>query len=116
VEISVEEKNGISIFRMVGDVDINTSPELKTSFDEVISGAGLKVILNLKNVDYVDSSGLATMVEILKGLRNGNGRLKLTNLSAKVKGLFEITKLTQLFDICDEEDEAVNSFGQPDSC
>jgi len=116
MEISMEEKNGISIFRMIGDIDINTAPELKTSFDDRAKGSGVKVILNLKKVDYVDSSGLATMVEILKGLRNSNGKLKLTNLSAKVKGLFEITKLTQLFDIFDEEVEAVNSFGQGDSC
>lgn len=105
------EKNGISIFRMTGDIDINTAPDLKTSFDGVTKHSGIKVILNLKKVDYVDSSGLATMVEILKKLRNNNGSLKVTNLSAKVKGLFEITKLTQLFDILNEEDEAVNSFG-----
>ncbi|MBL7072228.1 MAG: STAS domain-containing protein [Candidatus Omnitrophica bacterium] len=111
MEISVEEKKGISIFRMTGDIDINTAPELKTSFDEMAKRSGIKVILNLKKVDYVDSSGLATMVEILKKLRDNNGSLKVTNLSAKVKGLFEITKLTQLFDIFNEEDEAVNSFG-----
>ncbi|MBU1895219.1 MAG: STAS domain-containing protein, partial [Candidatus Omnitrophica bacterium] len=60
--------------------------------------------------DYIDSSGLATLVEILKSLNKQGGKLKLTNLSVKVKGLFEITKLTQLFDILDKEDEAINSF------
>jgi len=110
MEISREEKSGISIFRMAGDININSAPNLKISFDAMAKPEGIKIILNLKNVDYVDSSGLATMVEILKSLRKCNGKLKLTNLSAKVRGLFEITKLTQLFDISDEEDEAVNSF------
>ena len=52
----------------------------------------------------------ATLVEILKNLRSYGGKLKLTNLSAKVKGLFEITKLDKLFDIVPEEEDAVGTF------
>jgi len=116
MEIRMEEKNGILIFRMIGDINVNTAPDLKVSFDAMAKPEGVKIILNLIKVDYVDSSGLATMVEILKSLRKCNGKLKLTNLSVKVRGLFEITKLTQLFDISDEEDEAVNSFGRSEDC
>jgi anti-sigma B factor antagonist len=110
MQINSEEKNGIHVFRMTGDIDINTSPEVKKSFDRVIADKKDKIIINLKDVSYVDSSGLATLVEILKNLRTYGGKLKLTNLSAKVRGLFEITRLDKLFDISEEEAEAFNSF------
>ena len=110
MQIRMDEKDGISVFRMNGDIDINTSPEVKRSFDDAIKQRKEKVVINLKDVSYVDSSGLATLVEILKNLRAYGGKMKLTNLSSKVKGLFEITKLDKLFDIVGEEDEAVASF------
>ncbi len=110
MQINSEEKNGIMIFKVTGDIDINTSPEVKKSFDRIISDKKDKIIINLKEVGYVDSSGLATLVEILKNLRAFGGKLKLTNLSPKVKGLFEITRLDKLFDISLEEEEAFNSF------
>ena len=110
MQINVEEKNGISVFRMEGDIDINTSPEVKKSLDQAISAKKDKIVINLEGVGYVDSSGLATLVEILKNLRGYGGKLKLTNLSPKVMGLFEITKLNKLFDIVSGEENALNSF------
>jgi anti-sigma B factor antagonist len=67
-------------------------------------------VVNLLNVAYVDSSGLATLVEAHQKIKSAGGKLKLTNLSPKVKGLFEITKLEKLFDIQPNEEEAVKSF------
>lgn len=110
MQINCDQKDGISIFRVVGDIDINSSPEVKKSFDAALNKEQEKVVINLKEVNYIDSSGLATLVEVLKNLRSKSGKLKLTNLSDKVRGLFEITKLDKLFDIKAEEDEAVNSF------
>ncbi|MFQ5953082.1 MAG: STAS domain-containing protein [Candidatus Omnitrophota bacterium] len=110
MQINMQEKEGISIFRIVGDIDVNTSPEIKKSFDNLIKEKKDKVVVNLKDVSYVDSSGLATLVEIFKNLRAYGGKIKLTNLSSKVMGLFEITKLNKLFDIKAEEEEALNSF------
>ncbi len=110
MQINVEEKSGVSIYRMTGDIDINTSPDVKKSFDKTMVAKKGKVVINLKDVGYVDSSGLATLVEILKNLRSYGGKLKLTNLSGKVKGLFEITKLDKLFDILPEEKDALGSF------
>ncbi|MBD3426619.1 MAG: anti-sigma factor antagonist [Candidatus Omnitrophica bacterium] len=110
MQINHEDTGGISIFRIEGDIDINTSPDIKRSFDQVAAQKKNKIVINLKDVNYVDSSGLATLVEILKNLRAYGGKLKLTNLSSKVKGLFEITKLDKLFDIVDSEQDAVSSF------
>lgn len=109
MQIKQEEKNGILVCYVTGEVDINTSPEIKKVFDKLIGAKEKKIILNFKDVSYVDSSGLATLVEILKGLRSYGGKLKLSNLSTKVKNLFEITKLEKLFDIVLEEEDGVKA-------
>ena len=108
MHIKEENKNGISICCIAGEIDINTSPQMKKFFDKLVANKKDKIVINFKDVTYVDSSGLATLIEILKGLRTYGGRLKLSNLSTKVKNLFEITKLEKLFDIIPEEEEAVN--------
>ncbi|MBD3379871.1 MAG: anti-sigma factor antagonist [Candidatus Omnitrophica bacterium] len=110
MQINVEQKGEVTVYNMSGDIDINTSPEVKKAFDGAMKDKHEKVVINLKDVGYVDSSGLATLVEILKNLRAYGGKLKLSNLSDKVKGLFEITKLDKLFDIVADEEEAVSSF------
>lgn len=109
MQIRQEEKSGVLVCYAAGEIDINTAPQVKKIFDKLIGAKKDKIILNLKDVTYVDSSGLATLVEILKGMRPYGGRLKLTNLSTKVKNLFEITKLEKLFDITAEEEEAVKA-------
>jgi len=93
-----------------GDIDINSSPDMKKVFEKVFKDKMPKVVINFENIGYVDSSGLATIVEIFKNMKAYGGKLKLAGLSDKVMGLFEITKLDQLFDISQNADEAVNSF------
>ena len=105
-----EDKGDATICYIDGDVDINTAPSIKKTFDKALTKKAAKVVINLKGVNYVDSSGLATLVEILKNMRQYGGRLKLSNLSPKIKSLFEITKLDKLFDIKPDEEEAIASF------
>jgi len=100
--ISAEEKNGVFIYKVDGNIDISNSPDVKKYFDNAITDKHKEVIINLESADYVDSSGLATLVEILKNVRAHQGKLKLVGLSDKVKGLFEITKLDKLFNISTE--------------
>lgn len=108
MQVKQVEKEGILICYLTGEIDINTSPEFKKIFDKLISAKKEKMLLNFAGVPYIDSSGLATLVEILKGLRRYGGKLKLSNMSAKVKGLFEITKLEKLFDIVPREEEVLS--------
>lgn len=105
-----ENKNGLTVCHVDGEIDINTSPGIKKSFDKLVGSKTPKVVVNLSKVTYVDSSGLATLVEILKNMRSYGGKLRLSNMSPKVKSLFEITKLEKLFDIVASEEEAISNF------
>jgi len=97
----------VTVCSLSGEININTSPDLRKVFDELISKKVMKVVLDLKNVAYIDSSGLATLIEMLRKMKKYEGKLKLCNLSEKIRGLFEITKLTKLFEMAASEEEAI---------
>ena len=105
MEVKTFEKDGVLVFQVDGEINISTSPELKKQFEKQTSK---KVVVDLLKVGYIDSSGLATLVEILKRTKSQSGALVLSGLSDKVKSLFEITKLDKLFQVAVSQDEAVN--------
>jgi anti-sigma B factor antagonist len=69
-----------------------------------------KIILNLADVDYIDSSGVGELVGCFTTVRNAGGELKLLNLTQKVQDVLHVTKLYTVFDIKDDEFHAVKSF------
>jgi len=110
MQVNISEQEGVFICKAIGEVDINTAPQLKKAFERLIKEKREKIVINMEKVDYIDSSGLATLVELLKNFRKYGARLKLVSLSTKVRSLFEITKLEKLFDIMEKEEDAVRAF------
>jgi len=108
--VRTDNKYGITVCHVEGEIDINSSPDIKKAFDKLIAGKTPKIVINLSKVTYVDSSGLATLVEILKNMRSYGGKMRLANMSTKIKSLFEITKLEKLFEIMASEEEALAKF------
>ena len=110
MQVNSRKQGDILICAISGDIDINTSPDIRKEFEKMSKEQAKKIVLNLDKVSYIDSSGLATLVEALKRVREYGGRIKLTNLSGKVKSLFEITRLEKLFDISNTEEDALKTF------
>ncbi len=110
MHISQREVNGITTYEIKGDIDINSSPDIREAFEKGVKNKAMKILVNLNSVSYVDSSGLATLVEMLKKTRVYGGKLRISNLAPKVKSLFEITKLEKLFEIFETEEEAIAGF------
>jgi anti-sigma B factor antagonist len=71
-----------------------------------------KILLNLGNVTYIDSSGIGELVSAFTSVRNQSGELKLLNLTKKVHDLLQITKLYTVFDIQDDEASAIAAFNR----
>lgn len=69
-----------------------------------------KILLNLRGVEYIDSSGLGELVNAFTNMRSQGGELKLLNLTKRVRALLQITKLLTVFDITDDEAISVKSF------
>lgn len=109
MQINKTKQQDVVICNINGDIDINSSPDIRKAFDELANAKQKKIVISLKDVSYIDSSGLATLVEMLKKAKGYGGRIKLSNLGDKVKGLFEITKLVKIFDIYETQEEAMAS-------
>jgi len=91
-----------------GEIDLHNSPELRTELlDLVARHAPRRLILNLGQVPYMDSSAIAVLVEAMQKMRKTSGKVLLTDLQPRVKSLLEIARLGTIFVICQDEAEAM---------
>ena len=94
------------IVHVKGDIDFSRSPELRQSLIGVLRGGLDRLIIDLGGVSYMDSSGVAVLVEMLQTQRKRNQKLVLCNMQPKVKGIFEIARLHMVFTIVDSVEDA----------
>jgi len=92
-----------------GDVDLHHSPELHARLVEIAAERPPRLLLDLRGVPYMDSSGVGTLVEVWRRVGAYKGRLVLFGLNSRVRSVFEITKLDTFFTICDTEEEAARA-------
>jgi len=108
VEISARRVGKITIFDISGHIDLSTSPELrKALLHEIHERRRARVVVNLTAVGYMDSSGLASLIEGLKASRDTGSRFVLFGLNTTLREVFHISKLTTFFEIYDSEEQAV---------
>ena len=108
------------ITRQVGDVTVidvagritlgEGSSVLRDALRDLVSKNQKKILLNLGEVSYIDSSGIGELVSGFTTVTNGGGALKLLNLNKRVKDLLQITKLYTVFDVHEDEAGAIRSF------
>lgn len=93
-----------------GEIDLHNSPELRTELlDLVLQSAPKRLVLNLSGVPYMDSSAVAVLVETLQHVRKSGGKVYLTSLQPRVKGLIEIARLNTIFVVCEDEADAIGA-------
>jgi len=103
--------NGVTIVDLSGRIVLGDgSAGLRDLVHNLVSEGNKKILLNFRNVDYIDSSGLGELVSSLTNMRSQGGELKLLNLTKRVHALLQITKLYTVFDIKDDEATSVRSF------
>jgi anti-sigma B factor antagonist len=105
------QMDGVTIVDLSGRIVLGEpTATLRETLQDLVRRGQKKVLLNLADVNYVDSSGLGALVSGFTTLTNQQGELKLLNLTKKVKDLLQITKLLTVFDVYDDEAAAVRSF------
>jgi anti-sigma B factor antagonist len=103
--------NGVTIVDMNGRITLGEgSTVLRETVKDLVGKGQKKILLNLGNVTYIDSSGIGELVSAFTSVRNQGGDLKLLKLTKKVHDLLQITKLYTVFDIKDDETTAVQAF------
>jgi anti-sigma B factor antagonist len=109
--IETREVNGVTALDMSGRITLGEgSVQLRDAVRALVANGAKKILLNLADVNYIDSSGLGEMVSAFTLTRSENGELKLLNVSKRVHDLLQVTKLASVFDIQDDEARAIASF------
>jgi len=105
------QMDGVTVVDMSGRITLGEgSVILRDTVRDLLSKGSKKILLNLGDVTYIDSSGIGELVSAFTSVRNQGGELKLLNLTKKVHDLLQITKLYTVFDIKDDETTAIKSF------
>jgi anti-sigma B factor antagonist len=109
--ITTREVSHVTIVDIKGRITLGDETErLRETVRNLISEGKKKIILNLADVDFIDSSGVGELVSSFTTVRNAGGDLKLLNLTQKVQDILNVTKLYTVFDVKDDEFTAVKSF------
>jgi anti-sigma B factor antagonist len=110
---SIREAGGVTIVDISGRIVLGEeSAALRDLVCDLLGKGQKKILFNLGDVSYIDSAGLGHLVSAFTSVRKQGGELKLLNLTNKVHDVMQITRLYTVFDIMDNEAEAVKSFGQ----
>ena len=112
MDISKKSVGDIIVLTIVGEIDLYNAPEIKDIVNKLIEERSYSVIIDLEKVSYIDSSGIGALISSLSNLKKYQGGLKIINVYASVKKVFELTKLTSFFEIFDSEEEAIASFNR----
>ena len=108
MKTATREQTGTTIVDVTGDIDMGTSPVLRRTLLETLKKTP-RLAVNMHEVRYVDSSGIASLVEVLKEARNKKKRLILFGLNAAVHDVLQLTRLTTIFEIHVTEEEALQA-------
>ena len=109
MKISSEKQDGATIVSQEGDIDLGRSPTLRTSLREAQSSKPQRLVVDLSRVDYMDSSGVATLVEALQNARRGGTKLVLCCMKDRVRSIFEIARLDTVFAIVETREAAITA-------
>jgi len=111
LEIVHREREGIKLIDLKGRIVVGEEAStFRNAIERLSAEPGLQLILNMQEVDYVDSTGLGAMVMCSTRIRNANGVSKLVNVNRRNIELLVMTKIDTMFEVFDDETEAVNSF------
>jgi len=111
LDIQQREHENIVLLDLKGRITVGPEASSLRERVAVLNAAGTRnVVLNLKGVDYIDSTGLGALVMVATSLRKSQGNVKLVNLSRRTIELLIMTKLATIFEIFSDEQDAINSF------
>jgi anti-sigma B factor antagonist len=111
MKISTRQVDGVTIVDCSGRITLGEgSVTLRETVVQLLGKSQKKILLNLGDVNYIDSSGIGELVSAFTTVRKQGGDLKLLNLTKKVHDLLQITKLYTVFEVKDDEASAVKSF------
>jgi anti-sigma B factor antagonist len=112
LSLNTRHVNDVTVVDVAGRITLGDGTNtLRDAMEGLVAGGGRKVLLNLADTSYIDSSGFGELVSGYTSLRRAGGSLKLLNPTQRIKSLLDMTNLSAIFEVHDDEARAVQSFG-----
>lgn len=109
IKVRTEQEAGATVVSPEGDIDLSRSPALRATLRQAQSAKPGRLVVDLSGVDYMDSSGVATLVEALQMARRNNTKMVLCGMKDRVRSIFEIARLDTVFTIVATRDLAARA-------
>ena len=110
MKIDARASDGVTVLDIHGKITIEVTAQLRKELADLLEAGRNKILLNLGDVSFMDSSGIGELVRSYHSVMRAEGEVKLLNLTKKIKALLAITKLLTIFECYDDESEAIASF------
>ena len=111
VKLTSRQVGDVTVIDAAGRITLGEGASaFRDTIRDIANKGSKKILLNLSDVSYIDSSGIGELVSGFTSVTNNGGQLKLVGLSKRIKDLLQITKLYTVFDVYDDEAHAVRSF------
>jgi anti-anti-sigma factor len=113
MDLLVEHREGAVLVTLAGDVDAGSVHVLRDAFDGLVSDGQHRFVIDLAAVPFMDSAGLASLVQLFKRVRIGDGDVRISALQPPVLRIFELVRLTRVFKLFDTAAQACASSAEP---
>lgn len=109
--MKIEKRDGVTILATDERLDAVIAPKVKDAVKELARQKGMKLIIDMEKTRFIDSSGCGSLVAALKALIKNEGDMKIARPTAQAQTLFQLTRLHKVFEIHENLEDAVKSFG-----
>ena len=110
MEINKSEAGEVKVVGLVGNLDTNTSQEAENHLNELIAEGAKKILINLKELNYMSSAGLRVLLATTKKIKSVGGELRISDLNEMVDEVFEISGFSMIFSVFDTQEKALEGF------
>ena len=108
--VETKMDNNVSVLKLSGRLDAASAKSLKSQVDKLVKENIVRLVIDMGDVDFIDSSGLGSLVSSLRAVNKLDGDIKVVALQKQVRSIFELTRLHRIFGIFDDVAAAVKSF------
>lgn len=110
MHVTTEQVGTVTVVAVEGDIEAGSAPALRDQLDELLAGGAQQFVIDLAGVRFMDSAGIATLVQLFKRVRIGHGDVRLCSLQPSVDKIFRLVRLHRVFDTHEDRAAAVQSF------
>lgn len=113
--INHKQIDSFDVLELSGELDAHTASQLENSLKSLIEQDNHQIIVNCNNLDYIASAGLGVFMAYIEDVRSLGGDIKLTNMNSKVYNVFDLLGFPTLYDILEDQEDAIEKFQSADN-